>query len=67
MCFLSYFFFIDKIPEKNDLLILLSPIAFKWRNIGDAVGVPDGNIQSMNMDGRLNAVDRFSSLTNMDR
>ena len=57
-----FLFVIDKIPEKNDLLILLSPIAFKWRNIGDALEVPDGNIQSINMNGRLNAVDQLSEV-----
>ena len=57
-----FLFVIDKIPEKKDLLFLLSPIAFKWRNIGDALGVPDGNIQIIKMDGRLDAVDQLSEV-----
>ena len=34
-------------PEKHHLLILLDPVKYRWRGIGEQLAVTDGDIQSL--------------------
>ena len=40
----------DKIPDKRHLLDLLATISARWRNIGDALGVSNNNLESIEND-----------------
>ena len=43
---------LKKSPEKKDLMSVLSDIAYDWRNIGESLEVPFGELQSLQYTSR---------------
>ena len=52
----------DKEPKKVHLQRLLGSIQHKWREIGEALEVPDGRIQSIEYDPRYNDTRKLSEV-----
>ena len=52
----------DKEPKKVHLQRVLGPIEHKWREIGEALEVPDGRIQSIENDARYNDTRKLSEV-----
>ena len=51
----------DKKPKKIHLQHVLGPIQYKWKEIGEALEIPYGTIQSIDYDG-YNVTDKFSKV-----
>ena len=52
----------DKEPKKVHLQRVLGPIEYKWREIGEALEIPDGRIQSIDHDARYNDTRKLSEV-----
>ena len=49
-------------PEKLDLLRLLTPVAYKWRQIGEALRIDYGILKSIQHDPVYSNDDRLSEV-----
>ena len=52
----------DKEPKKVHLQRVLGPIQHKWREIGEALEIPDERIQSIENDARYNDTRKLSEV-----
>ena len=52
----------DKEPKKVHLQRVLGPIKHKWREIGEALEIPDGRIQSIDHDPHYNDSNKLSEV-----
>ena len=52
----------DKQPKKVHLQRVLGPIEHKWREIGEALEIPNGRIQSIQNDPRFNDTCKLSEV-----
>ena len=52
----------DKEPKKVHCQRVLGPIEHKWREIGEALEIPDGRIQSIDHDARYNDTRKLSEV-----
>ena len=52
----------DKEPEKDHLQRVLGPIEYKWKEIGEALKMPFGTIQSIDYDRGYNDTRKLSKV-----
>ena len=52
----------DKEPKKAHLQNILGPIEYKWREIGEALEIPNGRIQSIDHNARYNDTRKLSEV-----
>ena len=52
----------DKQPKKIHLQQVLGPIQYEWREIGEALEIPDGIIQSIDHNPRYNDAGKLSEV-----
>ena len=55
------FFLFFLIGQKRDLLRLLNPIAYNWRQLGEALGIKYGDLESI-LNNRCRDTDRLSDV-----
>ena len=56
----NVFLSLAKEPKKVHLQHVLGPIEYKWREIGEALEIPDGKIQSIDYNPRYNDTNKLS-------
>ena len=52
----------DEKPKKVHVQRVLGPIEHKWREVGEALEIPDGRIQSIDLDARYNNTRKLSEV-----
>ena len=53
---------LDKKPKKDHLQCVLGPIEYKWKEIGEALKIPFGTIQSIDYDRGYNDSRKLSKV-----
>ena len=61
MSFHILYITVESKPEKRDLMCLLNPVAYNWRQLGEALGIKYGDLESI-LNNRFRDPDRLSEV-----
>ena len=61
MSFHILYVIVESKPEKLDLMRLLNPVAYNWRQLGEALGIKYGDLESI-LNNRFRDPDRLSEV-----
>ena len=61
MLFHILYVIVESKPEKLDLMRLLNPVAYNWRQLGEALGIKYGDLESI-LNNRFRDPDRLSEV-----
>ena len=61
MSFHILYVILETKPEKLDLMCLLNPVAYNWRQLGEALSIKYGDLESI-LNNRFRDLDRLSEV-----